>query len=696
MPLTILEGSTFCISDEQGDIGAAADGLFAADTRYLSRLVLTLGGKRPLLLTGRALVPAEASFVLRNPRLPGLGPDTLAILRHRTVADGLREHVEVRNLTAQSVAVTLELELGCDFADIFTVKRHDFGVNGDGPPAPAPANAVPELRAGGTELRFEDADASGAELQVVLSKPAAVSGGRLGYALELGPHERWSLELEVVPSAEGALGSPTGAAARLEAGRQSAAASLAAWQSSVPTLTASWVDLDRSYRQAVRDIAALRMRVGDTGELIAAGMPWFMTVFGRDTLIASLQTLPLGEGLSRAGLLALAALQADADDPSIDAEPGKIVHEIRRGKAAQRWFARYYGTVDATPLFLVLLSEHWRWTRDDALVERLQPNALRALEWIDVHGDSDGDGFVEYERRAPQGIANQSWKDSHDSQLFHDGTQARGAIAAGEVQGYVYDAKLRLAELAREVWRDPTLATRLEAEAALLRERFDAAFWCERGGEHTYALALDGEKRPVNSLTSNIGHLLWSGIVLDERVDTIVAQLAGDSLWSGWGVRTMAADDAGYNPLAYHDGTVWPHDNSLIAWGLVRAGRHDEALRIVRAMLEAASYFDYQLPEVFAGFARSEVAHPIVYPTASRPQAWAAGTVVLLLRLLLGLEPDPTARRLVTTAPGRLPDWLGTLQLDRISALGTTWSAAVEDGAARVWENDGESLLPAR
>jgi len=684
--LTVLEGSTFCISDEHGDIAAPADGLFAEDTRYLSRLVLTLGGKRPLLLTSRAVAPAEASFVLRNPPLPGLGPDTLAVLRHRTVAGGLREELEVRNLTGRDVAVTLELELACDFADIFTVKQHDFGVNGDGPPAPLPASTDPERRDGGRELRFADAEPSGAELQVVLSEPVAALGGRIAYALELGPRERWRLELQIVPSAEGELGSATGAGARLEAGRRSASESLATWMAGVPTLSASWVDLDRSYRRAVQDIAALRMRFGGGGELIAAGMPWFMTVFGRDTLIASLQTLPLDGSLSRAALLALAELQSDVDDPTVDAEPGKIVHEIRRGKAAQKWFARYYGTVDATPLFLVLLSEHWRWTRDDALVEQLRPNALRALDWIDAHGDADCDGFVKFARRAPHGIDNQSWKDSHDSQLFHDGTQARGPIAAAEVQGYVYDAKRRLAELARSVWREPVLAARLEAEAALLRERFDAAFWCERGGGHTYALALDGEKRPVNSLTSNIGHLLWSGIVPDERVDILVAQLTGDALWSGWGVRTMAADDAGYNPLAYHNGTVWPHDNSLIAWGLARAGRHADALRVVRAMLEAASYFDYQLPEVFAGFARSEIAHPIVYPTASRPQAWAAGTVVLLLRLLLGLEPDPATRRLVSTVPAALPDWLGTLRLERVPALGTTWSVAVEDGAVRVWQ----------
>ena len=419
----------------------------------------------------------------------------------------------------------------------------------------------------------------------------------------------------------------------------------------MPKLTTDVSLLQRSYDRAVDDLAALRLRAGDNGELIAAGLPWFMTVFGRDTIIASLQTLLLGQDLARTALRELARLQATEDDASIDAEPGKIVHELRSGKGAGAFFARYYGTVDATPLFLVLLSEVWRWTRDDAFARELREPALLALTWIDEWGDRDGDGFVEYERRVARGLENQTWKDSHDSQLFHDGTQARGAIAAAEIQGYVYDAKRRLAELAREVWEDEELAVRLEREADNLRRRFDEAFWCERPGGWTYALALDGEKRPLNSMTSNIGHLLWSGIVPEERVDTLVQQLFGPTLWSGWGIRTMASDDAGYNPLAYHDGTVWPHDNSLIAWGLARYGRQEEALRIVWSMLEAASFFDFQLPEVFAGFSRADAPHPIVYPTASKPQAWAAGTIVLLLRLVVGIEPDVSARRLVTTSP---------------------------------------------
>ncbi len=312
-------------------------------------------------------------------------------------------------------------------------------------------------------------------------------------------------------------------------------ASLQAWRVQVPQLRASWPTLHTTFDRSVADLASLRMHESAAGgQLFAAGMPWFMAVFGRDTLITCLQTLIFGPELARNALTALAGLQATEDDPFTDAEPGKIVHEVRAGKAATTWFPRYYGTVDATPLFLVLLSEVWRWTDDAAFVRTLREPALRALNWIDEYGDLDGDGFVEYHRRSERGLENQSWKDSHNSQLFHDGRQATGPIAACEVQGYVYDAKLRMAELAREVWRDRDLADRLEREAAELRDRFDEAFWVEeRGG--FYALALDGEKNRVDSLTSNIGHLLWSGIVPDNRVDAVVDALMGEELWSGLG-----------------------------------------------------------------------------------------------------------------------------------------------------------------
>jgi glycogen debranching enzyme len=347
------------------------------------------------------------------------------------------------------------------------------------------------------------------------------------------------------------------------------------------------------------------------------------------------------------------------------------------------WFARYYGTVDATPLYLVLLSEVWRWTGDDTLVRSLREPALRALEWIDRSGDRDGDGFIEYQRRGQRGLVNQSWKDSGDSQRFADGRLARTPIAPCEAQGYVYDAKRRVAQLARVVWRDRELAGRLDDEAETLAARFDQAYWVdERGGY--YALALDGDKQPVDALCSNIGHLLWSGIVRPERVDAVVDQLFADPLWSGWGVRTMSTADAAYNPLAYHNGSVWPHDNSLVAAGLARYGRWTELHRLARAMYEAASHFGDQLPEVFAGTGRGETAFPIPYPTPGRPQAWAAGSAVLLLTLLLGLRPDPLSESLESVAPARLPSWLGDVRLFGVRAFERRWDVQVAGGAVQV------------
>jgi glycogen debranching enzyme len=391
-----------------------------------------------------------------------------------------------------------------------------------------------------------------------------------------------------------------------------------------------------------------------------------MTVFGRDTIISSLQTLLLGPDLAAGTLRVLAATQSACDDAERDAEPGKIIHELRRGKAALAWTDRYYGTVDATPLFLVLLSELWRWTDDPTLPLELEEAARSALAWIDGPGDRDGDGFVEYERRAADGIRTQTWKDSSNSMAFHDGSLAEAPIAPVEVQGYVYDAKLRMAEIAREVWHDEATARQLEDAAAALRSCFDEAFWLDERG--FYALGLDRDKRPIDSLTSNLGHLLWSGIVPAERRE---------------GVRTMAVGEGAYNPLVYHDGTVWPHDNSLVAWGLARSGRRGDAAGILRAMVEAAGHFDFRLPEVFAGFARDDTRFPVVYPTASTPQAWAAATPVVLLQIVLGLTPD-RAERVLRSEAQDVPEWLDGLSLEGVHAFGRRWTVRVERGSVDV------------
>jgi glycogen debranching enzyme len=382
-----------------------------------------------------------------------------------------------------------------------------------------------------------------------------------------------------------------------------------------------------------------------------------MSLFGRDSVITSYQALPYAPELAATTLRVLSSKQGTRVDRYREEEPGKILHELRLGELTvfgERPHSPYYGTYDATPLFLVLLDEYERWTGDSDLVRELEGAARAALRWMDEFADRDGDGYLEYERNTESGLENQCWKDSWNSILYADGTLSSLPRATCEIQGYAYDAKVRCARLAREVWDDPELAERLGREAARLKERFNRDFWLPE--REFFALALDGEKKPVDSLTSNIGHLLWSGIVDDDKADAVVRHLMGDRLFSGWGVRTMAEGEGGYNPIEYHNGTVWPHDNSFIAAGLARYGYRAEAARVAHAVLEAATYFDYRLPEVFAGYRRGRTKFPVEYPTASSPQAWATGAPLLLIRVLLGLEPDGAVDPV-------LPEPVGALEL---------------------------------
>lgn len=689
MTTTILDGSTFCISDDDGDIAASTSGFFAKDTRFLSLLRLTVNGERPLHLSSGRVDYFSAAFYLRNPLAGGLPQDSLTISRQRFVGDDMQETIVVENETLGPLAFELTIELGTDFADIMSVKEHDttLGHPEDAPPLPPLAEC--RIDEGQREYVFSDSGEGNEDTrtQVIFSQPGEYQASRVSYHLELAPRARWEVRIDVLPSLEGEVSSPKRIERHFGEERQRVSDAFSAWKLSVPQLRASWDQLQHSIGQSVSDLAALRLRSGNSGaaRLPAAGMPWFMTVFGRDTIITCLQTLVFGPELAWSALEVLGELQATEDDPHIDAEPGKIVHEIRHGKAARRWFPAYYGTVDATPLYLILLSEVWRWTDDAALVRSLKQPAMRALSWIENYGDLDGDGFIEFRKRSERGLDNQSWRDSGDSQRFSDGRLAETPIAPCEVQGYVYDAKLRCAELARAVWRDRELAERLEREAAELALRFDEAFWIEERGGY-YALGLDREKRPIDSLCSNIGHLLWSGIVPPHRVDALVDRLMGEELWSGWGVRTMSAADAAYNPLSYHNGSVWPHDNSLCAWGLVKYERWPEALRIIHRMLGAANHFDYQLPEVFSGLPRAETPFPIAYPTSARPQAWAAGAPVLMLQTLLGLQPDLSRHVLTSVAPEALPSWLGDIRLSGVHAYGRLWDIHLKDGHTTVEE----------
>jgi glycogen debranching enzyme len=396
-----------------------------------------------------------------------------------------------------------------------------------------------------------------------------------------------------------------------------------------------------------------------------------MTLFGRDTLITALQTLWVGPELSRGALHLLGALQGIRVDDFRDEEPGKILHEVRSGELTllgEKPHSPYYGTADATPLWLILLSEYWRSTGDDAFVRARWTNVLAALDWIDRYGDRDGDGYVEYATRSSQGLGNQCWKDSWDGIQFADGTIPFLPIATCEIQGYVYDAKLRVAELARTLAGDGELAARLEREAAELHAGVNRDFWSdERGGY--YVVGLDGEKRPIDSMTSNMGHLLWSGIVPEERARPVADQLLSDQMFSGWGVRTLSRDDGGFNPIGYHAGTIWPHDNAIIALGLARYGLREEANRIVLSQLEAASFSGFRLPEAFAGFERWVSRFPVPYPTACSPQAWATGAPFVFVKTMLGLD---TRNGEIHLDP-QVPKEIGRICVRRLHAFATDW-----------------------
>jgi glycogen debranching enzyme len=412
---------------------------------------------------------------------------------------------------------------------------------------------------------------------------------------------------------------------------------------SAPTLVCDNEGLQTTYRRSLVDLAALRFSTLTNPEhaLPAAGLPWFMTIFGRDSIFTSLQALPFTSELAATTLRTLAERQGSRRDDFRDEDPGRIIHEQRYGEMTafeERPHSPYYGNADATPLFVVLLDEYERWTSDTGLVSDLEYEARAALNWIDEFADLQHNGYISYKRRnEATGLENQCWKDSWDSISYRDGTLPGFPRATCELQGYAYDAKLRGARLARLVWQDPAYADLLEKQAAALKQRFNRDFWIEDGGY--FAVALDHDGRQVDTLTSNIGHLLWSGIVDDDKASRLAQHLMSDRLFSGWGVRTMATGEARYNPIGYHVGTVWPFDNSFIAWGLRRYGFKEEAARVAAGILDAATFFAGRLPEAFSGYPRDFTGYPVQYPTACSPQAWSTGAPLLLMRTMLGLEP---------------------------------------------------------
>ncbi|MET7968989.1 glycogen debranching N-terminal domain-containing protein [Micromonospora sp. NPDC005305] len=663
--IAVLNGPTFMYSEPSGDVPPGSiGGLVHLDTRLLSGWVLTVNGQRLLVLRSQILQPYSAQFALASPELPGLPANGLGFRRLRYIGDGFHERVELVSYQPELVRIELRLAAAADFADLFEVKS---GVRD--------RSAHITRRHTPDQLCFTyAADGFSAETRVCSSRPAdRVEGDELVWELELHQREEWFVDLDVpLPPGLGVVESVRGDIADVVHGR--VPDPFRHWMAERALLHSDSQALERTMHRTGQDIASLRLELEVKGQRIllpGAGLPWFLSVFGRDTLLTAYHTLVAGPSMARGALLALARLQGDRCDDFTDEEPGKILHEVRSGELTRtglKPYGPYYGTADATQLWLVLLSEYWRWTRDDDLVRSLRDNAMAALDWMDHYGDRDGDGYVEYATRSPEGLGNQCWRDSPNGVVFHDGRIPVLPIATSDIQGYGYDAKLRLAELADGPLNDPALARRLRADAARLYDQFNRDFWIEeRGG--FYAVGLDGDKNRIDSKTSNMGHLLWSGIVPPERADRVVRQLMAEDSFSGWGIRTLSREDALFNSLGYHHGTVWPHDNSLAVLGLTRYGYRAEANRISLALIEVAEQFGYRLPEALSGYPRERLLFAVPYPTACSPQAWASATPLALARAMLNL--NPVDGRLVFDPD--IPPEIGRIAVDRLRAFGQSW-----------------------
>ncbi|MEU2614662.1 glycogen debranching N-terminal domain-containing protein [Micromonospora sp. NPDC007271] len=631
----ILDGNTFIVSEDTGDIEATPSeptGLFAIDTRFLSKWVLTVNGERLNSLSYDDLQYFEARFFL----VPGMATHyvdaKLSIIRERAVCGSFRETLTILNHDEKAVDLEVRMDAGSDFADLFQVKDEILNKKGE-----IYSEAEPDrLRLGYRRGNFRR------ETIISASVPARYDRDGFAWTIHLEPNAQWDAEISVRTTAIGPGGRDLRMGLR-STERPDIQRDLEEWIARAPKVNSEHGVVASTYRRSLIDLAALRFSPISLGgqTLPAAGLPWFMTMFGRDSILTCLQVLPFAPALSKTTLRILGALQGTRFDDFRDEDPGRILHEMRYGETAafeEQPHSPYYGSVDATPLFVVLLDEYEKWSGDVALVKELEQECRAALKWVDDYADLAGNGYIWYERRnTDTGLENQCWKDSWDSISYADGKLPPFPRATCEVQGYAYDAKMRAARLAREFWNDPAYADQLEREAAALKERFNRDWWVADG--EYYALGLDPDGRPCDVLSSNIGHLLWSGIVDEGRAAKIAEHLVGPRLFSGWGVRTLAEGEVRYNPIGYHNGTIWPFDNSFIAWGLRRYGFAEEAAVIADGILDAARYFDGRLPEAFGGYHRELTKFPVEYPTACSPQAWSTGTPLLLIRTMLGLEP---------------------------------------------------------
>ncbi|MET9486772.1 glycogen debranching N-terminal domain-containing protein [Nocardia sp. NPDC006630] len=648
--VTLVEAGTFCLSDQLGDIHpGSAQGLFYRDTRLLARWELRLDGHPPEHLSVMMAEAFRARFVTRKPPNQGVADATVLVSRRRMIGEGMRETITVHNLGDEDTAMTVTLIADSDFADLFAVKEGRVH------------SGSCELATAEGALRLTDRNDSGRGLVVIASGDPAAQPGSLSWRIVVPRHSSW----QTVVLCQPIIGHHAVTVNLDDDSDDNPSNKIRQWRATATSLTASGAGLNAILQRTESDLGALRMDdLGGGTAYVAAGAPWFMALFGRDSLLTSWMALVLDSDLALGTLRQLAKLQGTQSNPLTEEEPGRIMHEMRHGPGGDAVLGGsvYYGTADATPLFVMLLAECWRWGVDPAAIRELLPAADAALSWIDNFGDSDGDGFVEYRRKTDRGLANQGWKDSWDAISFSDGHLADPPLALCEVQGYVYAARQGRADLA-EAFGDIPTAQRLRAQAAELKQRFGEAFWIPDVGR--YALALDGAKQQVDTVTSNPGHCLWTGIVSDEHAAALIKGLGGADMDSGFGLRTLSSTARRFNPMGYHTGSVWPHDTAIVVAGLLRyrhiPGALELAERLAGGLLEAIAEFDARPPELYCGFPRTEFRSPIPYPTSCSPQAWSSAAPLLLMRSFLGLVPD-VPHRTLTVAP-RLPERAGRVRL---------------------------------
>jgi glycogen debranching enzyme len=658
--VTLVEGASFCVCDQAGDITPDhGQGLFFRDARLISRWELHVDGQRIEPLSVQPTDPYAGVFVCRPHPADGRPDGHLVVVRRRLVGPGMREDVTLRNFAAEATAVTLMLTVESDFADLFAVKEgREFASGSERVTTGQDRLAIwPENRD----------DGLGVVIQTEGANPV-VTPNSLIFQVVIEPGAEWHACLQVLPVVDGEelpprfpRGEPVEASVPAQR--------LTRWREGAPRLRTDHRPLARAAERTAADLGSLRIFDPQRPDLpvVAAGAPWYMTLFGRDSLLTAWMALIVDPQLAVGTLHVLAELQGNASNALSEEQPGRIMHELRHGSGFGTLLAGnslYYGTADATPLFVMLLGEAYRWGLADE-VRPLTSHANRALAWIKEYGDRDGDGFVEYRRATDKGLANQGWKDSWDAVSFRDGRLAEPPIALCEVQAYVYGAFRARAEMARAD-SDAATAELYDKRADELKQLFNDAFWLPDGGY--LAFALDGQKRPVDAMTSNMGHCLWTGIVDEDKAEQIADHLLSPEMFTGWGVRTLSRADARYNPVSYHNGSVWPHDTAIVAAGLARYGFTDHAKRIAEGLLDAAERFDGRLPELFCGFDRDDFAAPVSYPSSCSPQAWAAAAPLLLIRSLLGFSPSvPDGVLQVTPA---IPPHLGTIELDGVPLAG--------------------------